>query len=68
MSFAAARAAFATFQASHAPPRLDPADAGSFAWRFVHGTTAFVALDARSNRNYPKNVVLGRRQLDRFGR
>lgn len=59
--FRAATQAFSEFQASIAPPRIDP---GSFACGFTHGEIAFLLLDGRSHRLYSQGRVLGDAQSE----
>ncbi len=59
--FRAAQQAFAEFQASIGPPRIDE---DSFACGFVHGELAFLLLDGRTHRLYKQGRVLGAAQLE----
>lgn len=61
--FAAARQAFAEFQASHNPPALGP---GSFGCATDHHELAVALLDMRSHRSYPEGRILGAEQRDQL--
>jgi len=58
--FRIARQAFADFQVPHNPDPLEP---GSFAFGFDLNDTGVLAVDGRSNRDYPNGVLLGDAQI-----
>jgi phosphodiesterase/alkaline phosphatase D-like protein len=60
----AAKQAFEEFQTSHGPGRLDPES--SYLAAFTHEEVGIVFLDARTNRMWRRNTVVGEKQLSAF--